>query len=110
MFDILLTCKVNELKQKAEQISASLKPDEVEPFIRALWTRVPELTVVQEKELHKLGRKILKRFSMNPFRLKGSINNIIKTERLILRPLTLADAETAYHGWTGDPYPSRNRR
>ena len=27
----------------------------------------------------------------------------LETERLILRPLTLADAETAYHGWTGDP-------
>ena len=27
---------------------------------------------------------------------------ILETERLILRPLTLADAETAYHGWTGD--------
>jgi ribosomal-protein-alanine N-acetyltransferase len=26
----------------------------------------------------------------------------IETERLILRPLTLADAETAYNGWTGD--------
>jgi ribosomal-protein-alanine N-acetyltransferase len=27
---------------------------------------------------------------------------ILETERLILRPLTLADAETAYYGWTGD--------
>ena len=27
----------------------------------------------------------------------------IETERLILRPLTIADAETAYNGWTGDP-------
>ncbi|MCL2147788.1 MAG: GNAT family N-acetyltransferase [Methanomassiliicoccaceae archaeon] len=27
---------------------------------------------------------------------------IIRTERLILRPLTPADAETAYRGWTGD--------
>ncbi|MCL1916744.1 MAG: GNAT family N-acetyltransferase [Peptococcaceae bacterium] len=27
---------------------------------------------------------------------------IIETERLILKPLTLANAETAYHGWTGD--------
>ena len=31
------------------------------------------------------------------------MTNIIETERLILRPLTLADADTAYHGWTGDP-------
>ena len=28
---------------------------------------------------------------------------ILETERLILRPLTRADAETAYYGWTGDP-------
>ena len=28
---------------------------------------------------------------------------IIETERLILRPLTLVDAETAFYGWTGDP-------
>lgn len=27
---------------------------------------------------------------------------IIETTRLILRPLTHADAETAYYGWTGD--------
>lgn len=27
---------------------------------------------------------------------------ILETERLVLRPLTLADAETAFHGWTGD--------
>ena len=27
----------------------------------------------------------------------------IETERLILRPLTLDDADTAYCGWTGDP-------
>jgi ribosomal-protein-alanine N-acetyltransferase len=29
-------------------------------------------------------------------------SNIIETERLILRPLVLSDAETAYNGWTGD--------
>ena len=27
----------------------------------------------------------------------------IETERLILRPLTFADADTAFFGWTGDP-------
>ena len=31
------------------------------------------------------------------------MTNIIETQRLILRPLTLADADTAYRGWTGDP-------
>ena len=34
-------------------------------------------------------------------------NTIIETERLILRPLTLADASIAYHGWTGDPDVAR---
>lgn len=28
--------------------------------------------------------------------------NILETDRLILRPLTFADAEIAYNGWTGD--------
>ena len=31
------------------------------------------------------------------------MNSIIETERLILRPLILADAQTAFDGWTGDP-------
>ena len=30
------------------------------------------------------------------------MTNIIETKRLILRPLTLADADTAFFGWTGD--------
>ena len=30
------------------------------------------------------------------------MTNRIETDRLILRPLTLDDADTAYHGWTGD--------
>ena len=28
---------------------------------------------------------------------------ILETERLLLRPLTISDAETAYRRWTGDP-------
>jgi len=32
---------------------------------------------------------------------------MLETERLILRPLTMADAEKAYHGWTGDPEVAR---
>ena len=31
------------------------------------------------------------------------MTNVIETKRLILRPLTLADAGVAYYGWTGDP-------
>jgi ribosomal-protein-alanine N-acetyltransferase len=30
------------------------------------------------------------------------MNNIIETKRMILRPLTLADAKTAFCGWVGD--------
>ena len=70
MFDAILTCKVEELQENAERISVFLEPDDVEVFIRTLWTRVPELTVAQEKELHKLGRKILKRFNMKPIKLE----------------------------------------
>jgi RimJ/RimL family protein N-acetyltransferase len=33
---------------------------------------------------------------------------IIKTDRLILRPLTFADAETAFYGWTGDAEVARH--
>ena len=34
---------------------------------------------------------------------EGKIMDVtIETDRLILRPMVLADAETAYHGWTGD--------
>ena len=32
---------------------------------------------------------------------------ILETDRLILRPLTLADAETAYYGWTSDAEVAR---
>jgi ribosomal-protein-alanine N-acetyltransferase len=35
------------------------------------------------------------------------MRNTIETNRLILRPLTLVDAETAYYGWTGDPEANR---
>jgi len=35
------------------------------------------------------------------------VQNVIETERLILRPLSLADADKAYHGWTGDPEVAR---
>ena len=68
MFEILLTCKIEELYQHAEQISKKIEKENVEPFIRTLWRRVPELSVPQEKKLHKLGRKILKQFDMKPIR------------------------------------------
>ena len=38
---------------------------------------------------------------------KETKNIILETKRLVLRPLTLADAETAYNGWTGDPEVAR---
>lgn len=37
-------------------------------------------------------------------------NPIIETERLILRPLTMEDAEAAFHGWTSDPDVARYMR
>ena len=30
------------------------------------------------------------------------MSNMLETKRLFLRPLTLADAKTAFYGWTGD--------
>lgn len=68
LFDILLNCRVEELQKEAEQIVNSIEKNEVETFIRILWKRVPELTVEQEKQLHKLGRKVLKKFGMKPIR------------------------------------------
>lgn len=35
------------------------------------------------------------------------MTNILETQRLLLRPLVLADAETAFRGWTGDPEVSK---
>lgn len=32
---------------------------------------------------------------------------ILETERLILRPITLADAEEIFHNWTSDPDVAR---
>ena len=77
MFEILLSCKIDELYQYAEVISKSLEQKDVETFIRTLWKRVPELSVPQEKQLHKLGRKILKQFSMKPIRDKDDNVQII---------------------------------
>jgi len=34
--------------------------------------------------------------------MPDKMSNVIRTERLILRPLTFTDADTAYNGWTGD--------
>ena len=69
MFDILSTCKPEELFKNTEELSAKLEtPEDAEALIRILWKRVPELTVEQEKELHRLGRKIRKRFHMKPIR------------------------------------------
>lgn len=67
MFDMLLTCNIEDLLSYTEQLSESLKDsEEASKLIRVLWKRVPELTIEQEKQLHKLGRKIRKRFHMKP--------------------------------------------
>ena len=70
MFNILLTCKVEELYKNTEQLLDSIKTEEqAEMVIRMLWKRVSELAEEQEKELHKLGRKIRKKFNMKPIKL-----------------------------------------
>lgn len=67
MFEILSVCKPEELLEYTEQFYPLLEnEEEAEKFIRILWKRVPELTTQQEKELHKLGRKIRKKFNMKP--------------------------------------------
>lgn len=67
MFEILSVCKPEELLQYAEQFYPLLENEaDAEKLIRILWKRVPELTIQQEKELHKLGRKIRKKFGMKP--------------------------------------------
>lgn len=70
MFEIVLTCKVEELLYNTEQLFKTLKDEnEAEQLIRVLWKRIPELTNEQEKELHKLGRKIRKKFNMKPIKI-----------------------------------------
>lgn len=70
MFEILLICRAEELLYNTEQLFESLKDaNEAEQLIRTLWKRVPELTDKQEKELHKLGRKIRKKFNMKPIKI-----------------------------------------
>ena len=68
MFDELKTCKPEELQEYAERIAKMLNADNAETFIRILWNRVPELTSKQEERLHQLGRKVRKRFNMEPIR------------------------------------------
>ncbi len=68
MFEILLTCTTQELQKYAEEISQDIQKDDVETFIRTLWKRVPDLSVEQEKKLHQLGRRVLKRFNMGRIR------------------------------------------
>jgi len=70
MYNVLLTCKPEELYKNTEQIFDSIRTEaEAEIVIRMLWGRVSELTEEQEKELHKLGRKIRKKFNMKPVKI-----------------------------------------
>lgn len=70
MFDILLTCSVDELYGYAKEIAESIDSEKMaEDFIRTLFKRVPELTDLQEKELHKIGRKVRKKFGMKPIHI-----------------------------------------
>lgn len=70
MFDILLTCKPEELLGCFEQVFDTIKTEaEAETVIRLLWKHVPELTEQQEKVIHKLGRKLRKKFNMPPVKI-----------------------------------------
>lgn len=69
MFEKVRTCEVKELLQIAQEFSTDLKTsEEKETFLRILWERVFELSPQQEKELHKVGRKIRKKFLMKPLK------------------------------------------
>lgn len=57
-----------KLLQYTEQVAISLKTkEEAEQLLRILLKRVPKLEQ-QEKELHKVGRKIRKRLFMKPIK------------------------------------------
>ncbi|MDO5559842.1 MAG: hypothetical protein Q4F95_09625 [Oscillospiraceae bacterium] len=66
MFEELLNCTPEDLQEKAERISMTVDEENAETFIRTLFSRVTELSDEQEKELHKLGRKVRKKFHMKP--------------------------------------------
>ncbi|MDO5521906.1 MAG: hypothetical protein Q4G58_15535 [bacterium] len=69
MFDLLLTCTTEELYHNAELLAEELSSEAMaEEFIRTLFKRVPDLTEIQEKELHRLGRKVRKKFGMKPIK------------------------------------------
>ena len=70
MYDVLLTCKPDELLEKTIKVFDSInKEEDAEKVIVMLWSRVSELTEKQEKELHKVGRKIRKKFNMKPVKI-----------------------------------------
>lgn len=69
MFEVLLTCKIEELYHNAEILIENLSSEEMAgEYIIMLFQRVPELTEEQEKKLHQLGGKIRKKFGMKPVR------------------------------------------
>lgn len=69
MFDVFVTCKPEELLYNTEGVFPTLKTkEEAEKLLRILLKRVCELSESQEKELHKDGRKIRKKFNMKPIK------------------------------------------
>ncbi len=68
--NIVTSCKTDELLEVTISfLDAVENVEDAEKFIRVLWTRVPELTNEQEKEIHKVGRKIRKKLNMPPVRI-----------------------------------------
>jgi hypothetical protein len=71
MFDVLSTCQPEELLHCFEQIFDTIETEvEAETVIRLLQKRATELTDQQEKEIHKLGRKLRKKFNMKPVKIQ----------------------------------------
>lgn len=68
--ELITFCKTDELLGITESfLNAVESVEEAEKFIKALWARAPELTDEQEKEIHKVGRKVRKKLSMPPVKM-----------------------------------------
>ena len=95
MFDVIFTCKIEDLYHYVEQITEGLTSErEAEEFIRALFKSIPELTESQEKKLHRLGRKVRKRFGMKPVKMNLERMEIYETEIREEYGALPSDAET----------------
>lgn len=69
MFEIISTCRPEELMRYTEMLYTQIETaEDAEKLLCMLWKRVPELTIQQENDIHKLERSIRKRFHLKPIR------------------------------------------